>query len=46
VLVVPVIVVSVIVLPVIVVVDHGSRLLLAAAMGPETLGGHRRSVLD
>jgi hypothetical protein len=38
--------VSVIVLPVIVVVDHGSRLLLAAAMGPETLGGHRRSVLD
>jgi hypothetical protein len=41
VLVVPVIVVSVIVL-----VAHGSRLLLAAAMGPETLGGHRRSVLD
>jgi hypothetical protein len=45
-LVVAVIVVLVFVLPVIVVVGHGSGLLLAAAMGPETLGGHRRSVLD
>jgi hypothetical protein len=39
-------VVAVIVVPVIVLVGHGSGLLLAAAMGPETLGGHRRSVLD
>jgi hypothetical protein len=38
--------VGVLVVPVIVLVAHGSRLLLAAAMGPETLGGHRRSVLD
>jgi hypothetical protein len=41
-----VLVVPVIVVPVIVVVAHGSGILLAAAMGPETLGGHRRSVLD
>jgi hypothetical protein len=34
------------VVPVIVLVAHGSGLLLGAAMGPETLGGHRRSVLD
>jgi hypothetical protein len=39
-------VVPVIVVPVIVVVAHGSGLLRGAAMGPETLGGHRRSVLD
>jgi hypothetical protein len=39
-------VVAVIVVPVIVVVAHGSRILLGAAMGPETPGGHRRSVLD
>jgi hypothetical protein len=39
-------VVPVIVVPVIVLVGHGSGLLLAAAMGPESLDGHRRSVLD
>ena len=38
--------VGLLVLPVIVVVAHGSGILLGAAMGPETLGGHRRSVLD
>jgi hypothetical protein len=38
--------VGMLVVPVIVLVAHGSGLLLAAAMGPETLGGHRRSVLD
>jgi hypothetical protein len=38
--------VGVLVVAVIVLVAHGSWLLLGAAMGPESLGGHRRSVLD
>jgi hypothetical protein len=38
--------VGLLVVPVIVLVAHGSGLLLGAAMGPESLGGHRRSVLD
>jgi hypothetical protein len=41
-----VLVVPVIVVPVIVVVAHGSGLLRGAAMGPESLDGHRHSVLD
>jgi hypothetical protein len=38
--------VGMLVVAVIVLVAHGSGLLLGAAMGPESLGGHRRSVLD
>jgi hypothetical protein len=38
--------VGLLVVAVIVLVAHGSGLLLGAAMGPESLGGHRRSVLD